>query len=68
MDDFRVQRMETLIKEKIGILILSGQIKDPRVNSLLSVTRVKLARDMSFAKIFISSLQNEKNGKKGWKD
>ena len=65
MDDFRIQRMENLIQEKIGILILSGQIKDPRVNSMLSVTRVQVAKDMSFAKVFISSFQDEKRGIKG---
>ncbi len=38
----------------IAALILGGQVKDPRVNSFISITRVEAARDLSVAKVFVS--------------
>lgn len=59
MDDTKRSRMEHQILEKISMMILSGIVKDPRVNSLLSVTRVQIANDLSFATVYISSIQQD---------
>ena len=34
-DSFRIQRVQTLIREEIGKMILSGVIKDPRISNLV---------------------------------
>jgi ribosome-binding factor A len=59
MSELRIKRVEELLRNEIGSLIVSGDIKDPRVTSFLSVTRVEAAKDFSFAKIFVSSFQDE---------
>jgi len=59
MGEFRAERVGQLIQEKIGALIVEGKIKDPRVNPFLSVSRVQVSRDFSWADIYISTFRPE---------
>ena len=61
MAEYRIERVEHLIQEKLGALIVEGKIKDPRVDSFLSVTRVEVSRDLSFADVYISSFKSPKS-------
>ena len=54
------ERTSKLIKEKISVL-LERQVNDPRLSSLISITRVSLSLDRKHAKIFVSILGDEKN-------
>jgi ribosome-binding factor A len=65
MGEFRTERVANLIREKIGALIVEGRIKDPRVNPFLSVSRVKVSRDFSWAEVYISTFKPEANLAKG---
>ena len=57
MGEIRAERVGRLIQEKIGELIVEGKIKDPRVNPFLSVTRVQVSRDFSWAEVYISTFK-----------
>ena len=57
MGEFRTERVGNLIREKIGALIVEGKIKDHRVNPFLSVSRVKVSRDFSWAEVYISTFK-----------
>jgi ribosome-binding factor A len=59
VDERRRRRIEEQLRDLIAELILGGQVKDPRVGPLVSVTRVEAARDLSFAKVFISVIPVE---------
>ena len=61
MGDIRTERVARLIQEKIGALIIEGKIKDPRVNSFLSVSRVKVSGDLSWAEVYVSTFKPETN-------
>jgi ribosome-binding factor A len=65
MGEFRTERVGRLIQEKIGALLVEGKIKDPRVNPFLSVSRVQVSRDFSWADVYISTFENEKHLAKG---
>ena len=65
MAEFRTERIGRLIQEKIGAMIVEGKIKDPRVNPFLSVTRVQVSRDLSWADVYISTFRHETNLSKG---
>jgi ribosome-binding factor A len=54
MSEYRLERIGRLIQELIGSLIVEGRIKDPRVDTFLSITRVKVSRDFSFADVFVA--------------
>ena len=60
MSDIRTRRIAAKIREEIGTLIIRGTIKDPRVTTELSVTEVKVAKDTSTAKVYISCFGTEK--------
>ncbi len=64
MSEFRLKRVENLIRDQISGLIMQGVIKDPRVDSFLSVTHVKVSKDLGYADIFLSSIRGEKRVEK----
>jgi ribosome-binding factor A len=64
MPQFRTERLGQSIQEKIGSLILEGRIKDGRVNSFLSITKVNVSKDLSFADVYVSDIRG-KNIEKG---
>ena len=59
MNDLRLKRVESLIRDQVSNLIMMGELKDPRINSLLSITTVKVASDLTSAKLMVSSLEGE---------
>ncbi len=58
MDQIRKRRLEELIREEISRMITFGEIKDPRINSFLSITRVEASQDGSHARVWVSSLED----------
>lgn len=55
MSSFKIERISEDIKRSFNNILL--EIKDPRVNStLISVLRLDLTNDLSYATIYISSL------------
>jgi len=56
MDEIRRRRIEEQLRDVIAALIIGGQVKDPRVGPLVSVTRVEAARDLSAARVFVSTI------------
>ena len=65
MSEFRTERLGRLIQEKIGVLILEGKIKDPRVSPFLSITRVSVSRDLSFADVYVSNIADAGKSREG---
>ena len=65
MESHRLDRLGEQIREEIAALILSGKIKDPRVTSFLSITRVEVSSDLSFAKVYVSGFEDARTVKKG---
>ena len=65
MGEFRTERIGRLIQEKIGALIVEGKIKDHRVNPFLSISRVKVSRDLSWADVYVSTFKPETNLARG---
>lgn len=56
----RTERISSLIRQEISDL-LREQINDPRLASLISVTRVSTTPDLRHAKVFVSTLGDEAN-------
>ncbi|MDR0497102.1 MAG: 30S ribosome-binding factor RbfA [Treponema sp.] len=65
MGEHRTERVGNLIREKIGVLIVEGKIKDPRVDPFLSISRVSLSRDFSWAEVYVSTFKPGTNLSKG---
>jgi ribosome-binding factor A len=65
MAELRRERLGRLIQEEVGGLIVAGKIKDPRVDSFLSVTRVEVSGDLAWADLYVSSFKTETGLGKG---
>jgi ribosome-binding factor A len=53
MDKRRLKRVASLLRDELSSLILHG-VKDPRIDTLITVTDVDVAKDASFAKVYVS--------------
>ncbi len=59
----RIDRVNSLLREQIS-QILADELSDPRLSSMVSVTRVSCSRDFSSAKVLVSVLGTpEEKGK-----
>ena len=65
MGEFRLLKLGEQIREEISRLIMLQKVKDPRVSTFLSINRVEVARDLAYAKVYVSSFMNESQVKKG---
>ena len=60
MSEFSQSRLESRIMEAVSSMIVSGQIKNPHLSVFTSVTRVELAPDNTEARIYVSSMPEER--------
>ena len=68
MGQYRIQRLDDQLRDEIASLIIRGDVKDPRVNTFLSINRVEVTKDLSYAKVYVSSFLPDgdlKNGVSG---
>ena len=54
----RIDRISEEIKKELSNII--RELKDPRIPQLISVVNVEVTKDLSFAKVYISVLGDEK--------
>ncbi|PKL08103.1 MAG: ribosome-binding factor A [Spirochaetae bacterium HGW-Spirochaetae-7] len=57
MDEIRRKRVEETLRMEVSALLMRGDVKDPRVDTFMSITRVEVARDGSHAKLFLSTFK-----------
>lgn len=55
MGQYRIQRLNDQLRDEISQLIMKGEVKDPRVNTFLSINRVEVTNDLSYAKAYVST-------------
>ena len=54
----RLDRVNGLLRQEIG-RVLTSRLKDPRLSSVMSVTRVDASADLRHARVFVSVLGDE---------
>ena len=65
MGQYRIQRLDDQLRDEIAMLIMKGQVKDPRVNTFLSINRVEITNDLSYAKVYVSTFLTDHQLKVG---
>lgn len=63
MPNYRGGRINEEVKREISNLI-RNEIKDPRLTAMISVTAVKVTKDLRYAKVFVSIFANSDEEKK----
>jgi ribosome-binding factor A len=61
MSEFRIERLGRQMQEMISALVMEGRIKDPRVSPFISITRVNVSRDLSYADVYVSNIRETAN-------
>lgn len=61
MDETRHARLESRILHELSTLLMRGEIKDHRVDSLVSFSYIKLAKDAATARIGVSTMLENPN-------
>lgn len=65
MGQYRLQRLNDQLRDEISQLILHGEVKDPRVNTFLSINRVEVTNDLAYAKVYVSTFLTDEQLQKG---
>lgn len=55
MSSHRIDRVSEDMKRSLSSII--RELKDPRISAMLSVVRVEVSGDMSYAKVYVSALE-----------
>lgn len=59
MSELRLRRVESYLGAELGRLISSKTLKDPRVDSLVTIAGVRVAKDLTSARVYVSYYGNE---------
>ena len=65
MSQYRMDKLGNQLREEIARLIMRHEVKDPRVNEFLTINRVEVARDLSSAKVYVSSFLDDASLNRG---
>ncbi|MBF0137110.1 MAG: 30S ribosome-binding factor RbfA [Magnetococcus sp. DMHC-1] len=52
----RTERVRVQIRREIAAMLERGEVKDPRLTGLISISDVEVSRDLSYATVFYSIL------------
>ena len=55
MAGYRIDRVSEDIKREI--IAIMRELKDPRIQGMLTVVRVEVSSDLSFAKVYVSAME-----------
>ncbi len=64
MGQFRLLRLGEQIRKEISTMLMRHEIKDPRVGDFLSINRVEVSSDLSYAKVYVSSFVDDNSLKR----
>ncbi|MCH5295470.1 MAG: 30S ribosome-binding factor RbfA [Treponema sp.] len=65
MGQYRLARLGQQLQSEIAGMILRHEIKDPRVNEFLTINRVEVTSDLSYAKVYVSSFMDDQSVRRG---
>ena len=60
MENYNAKRLESRILEAVNTLIVNGDIKNPYLSRFANATDIELSRDNSFARIYVSCLEDNR--------
>ena len=63
MANYRGGRINEEVRREVSNII-QNEIKDPRLTAMVSVTAVKVTKDLRYAKVFVSVLGNDEDREK----
>lgn len=65
MGQYRMERLGNQLREEIASMLMKHEVKDPRVNEFLTINRVEVAKDLAYAKVYVSSFMDDASVERG---
>ncbi len=59
MSDYSQSRIESRIMEAVNTLIVSGDIKNPKLSRFASISDISVSKDNSYATLYVSCLLDQ---------
>jgi len=59
MSEYSQNRNETRIVQAVNTLIVSGEIKNPKLNKFASISDITLSKDNAYATLYVSCLSDD---------
>ena len=59
MSELRLRKVESFLAAEISSLISSKALKDPRIESLVTIAGVRVAKDLTSARVYVSYFGDE---------
>ena len=63
MGEIRIKKVESLLKEKLGEILMKNELKDPRLDKFMTITKLLISKDLKIAKVYISYIGEEEDHK-----
>ena len=54
MTEIRKKRIESLLRDRISLLLARGEVKDPRISGIVTISEVSITKDLKDAKVYVS--------------
>jgi len=58
----RLKRINDRVRQELSEMLVKGEIRDPRLEGI-SITDVKVDRELSYAEVFVSAIEGEVRSK-----
>ncbi len=65
MGQYRLLKLGEQLRKEISTMIMKREVKDPRVSEFLTINRVEVSKDLSHAKVYVSSFMDEASVRRG---
>lgn len=59
MSEYSQNRNESRIVQAVNTLIVTGEIKHPKLSRFVSISDISLSKDNAYATLYVSSLMND---------
>lgn len=56
---YKEERIKKLIIEEVSKIIVNNEVKDPRIPKILTITTIKVSKDLHYCHLFFTMIGNE---------
>jgi ribosome-binding factor A len=61
MGEIRIKKVESLLNEKISEILIKNELKDPRLDKFITISKLIISKDLKIAKVYVSYIGEEED-------
>ncbi|MBN2442136.1 MAG: 30S ribosome-binding factor RbfA [Spirochaetales bacterium] len=59
MSEIRIKKIESLLTEKLSEILIKNELKDPRLEEFITISKLIISKDLKLVKVYISFMGDE---------